>query len=67
MEIVKVENPFYSKDDNSSIDCAATFDNGHVYPYTATALDNMPYGQKLWNDLHAGVYGAISPYPQGLL
>lgn len=63
MRIVSVSSPFYSKVDNSTIDCMATFDNGITYPYTAAAFDNTDYGQQLWTDLNSGVYGAISPFP----
>ena len=37
MNITSVENPIYSKIDNSSIDCQVTFDNGKTHLYTATA------------------------------
>lgn len=62
MNIISVTNPIYSNSDNSHIDCTATFDNGQIYRYTATATDPMPYGQQLWDDLKTGVYGAIGVY-----
>lgn len=62
MKIIAVSSPFYSRPDNSSIDVIATFDNGNIYPYTATANDTEDYGVKLWNDLNAGKYGGINPY-----
>lgn len=62
MNIVSVTSPKYSKADNSTIDCTATFDNGKTYPYTAASFDNEPHGIQLWVDLNAGKYGAIAPY-----
>lgn len=61
-KITEVSNPVYVKEDNSQIDCQVTFDNGKVYPYTAGATDNTPYGKKLWADLIAGEHGTIAPY-----
>ena len=62
MKIIAVSNPFYSKVDNSTIDCTVEFDNGNIYPYTAAAFDDTDYGIQLWADLNAGIYGAIAAY-----
>lgn len=62
MQIISVTSPFYSKADNSTIDCTVTFDNGKTYPYTAAAYDDTDYGVKLWIDLNSGKYGVIASY-----
>jgi hypothetical protein len=62
MKITSVANPVYSKADNSTIDCHATFDDGNTYPYTAAIYDNTDYGTQLWADLNSGKYGAIAAY-----
>lgn len=64
MKIVSVSSPKYSKANNSTIDCMATFDNGKTYEYTAAGFDNTDYGIQLWIDLNTGKYGAIAPYEQ---
>jgi hypothetical protein len=62
MKIIKVENPQYSKADNSTIDVMATFDDGRVLPYTAAAHDNEAHGKQLWAELLEGEHGAISAF-----
>ncbi len=62
MIITVVENPIYSAEDNSQINCDVTFDNGRTYPYTSNAADMTEYGIVLWADLNSGRYGVIAPY-----
>ena len=62
MNIISVASPIYSKADNSTIDCMATFSDGRVLPYTSAAYDNTSYGIALWAALNAGTYGAIAAY-----
>jgi len=62
MKITKVENPFYSRADNSMIDVIAHFDDGQVLPYSAAAHDNESHGKQLWAELNTGTHGAIAPY-----
>lgn len=64
-----VENPVYSKPDNSAIDCMVTVseDSDHQYagqthPFTCVANDPESYGAELWVALQAGTYGAIGTY-----
>ncbi len=61
MNITKVENPIFSKDDNTQIDCIITCDKG-IFSFTARADDVMPYGACLFSDLMIGNYGPIAPY-----
>ena len=60
--ITAVSNPFYSKADNSAVDCLVTFSDIGQHPYTSSASDDVPYGASLWASLQADTYGAIAPY-----
>lgn len=52
----------YSKMDNSAVDCTVTFNDGRVLPYTASATDPEAYGQQLWADISAGIYGTVTAF-----
>lgn len=62
MDIISVSEPIYSAPDNSQIDCTIVCELGELR-FTAHSKDVEPHGIQLFNDLVAGKYGAIEPYP----
>ena len=61
--IISVKNPIFSSEDRSSIDCLLEVDALPVQvPFTASSKDVEEHGRKIYDDLIAGVYGAIASY-----
>ena len=64
MQITSVFSPVWANVEQTLINCNVTIDEfgDEVLPFTAGAHDVEPHGQKLFQDLMAGVYGAVGAY-----
>ncbi|ENS0971235.1 DUF4376 domain-containing protein, partial [Escherichia coli] len=54
-------NPRYTE--SGAVDCDVFFDDrDQAVPYTATADDVAPTGQRIWQELQSGKWGEIAPF-----
>ncbi|HFR1949753.1 TPA: DUF4376 domain-containing protein, partial [Shigella sonnei] len=61
VEIKKIINPRYTE--SGAVDCDVFFDDrDQAVPYTATADDVAPTGQRIWQELQSGKWGEIAPF-----
>ena len=61
MQIKRIENARYLE--SGSIDCDVLFEGvDEALPYTATADDTAPTGQRIWEELQSGKWGEIAPF-----
>ena len=61
MQIKRIENARYLE--NGAIDCDVLFEGvDEALPYTATADDTAPTGQRIWEELQSGKWGEIAPF-----
>ena len=64
MIVEDVKNPIYANAQNTEINCSVKFDTIPEYlPFTASPSDPMDYGRQLYDDLIAGKWGNIAPFP----
>ena len=62
MKILSVQNPVYSRENKTAIDCMVTTDRIGTVPFTATHDDKTVHSEKIWKELMAGKHGPIAPY-----
>lgn len=57
------KNPIYSSKDNKTIDLLVKFNEmQEIMPFTSSEFDNTNYGQLLFHNAIAEIYGIVEPY-----